>query len=90
MEYLGAFLRGHRAPGPARRSGGGDGSVGVVGAALLSAIWLIRERARTFDENALLRSKVADLGAALQRAEAMLNLRVARANNLWNSYWSKN
>lgn len=23
-------------------------------------------------------------------AQAMLNLRVARANNLWNSYWSKN
>jgi signal transduction histidine kinase len=53
-------------------------SVGVVGAALLSAIWLIRERARTFDENALLRGKVADLGAALQRAEAMLNLRDQR------------
>ena len=53
-------------------------SVGVVSAALLSAIWLIRERARTFDENTLLRGRVADLSAGLQRAEAMLNLRDQR------------
>jgi signal transduction histidine kinase len=53
-------------------------SVGVVSAALLSAVWLIRERARTFAENTLLRGRVADLNAALQRAEAMLNLRDQR------------
>jgi signal transduction histidine kinase len=53
-------------------------SVGVVGAALLSAVWLIRERARTFAENTLLRSRVADLNAALQRTQAMLNLRDQR------------
>src|SRR5262245_56818215 len=53
-------------------------SVGVVSAALLSAVWLIRERARTFAENTLLRGRVADLNAALQRTEAMLNLRDQR------------
>jgi signal transduction histidine kinase len=53
-------------------------SVGVFSAALLSAIWLIRERGRTFDENGLLRAKVADLGTALHRSEAMLNLRDQR------------
>src|SRR5436190_13436446 len=40
-------------------------SVGVISAALLSAVWLIRERARTFAENTLLRGRVADLNAAL-------------------------
>src|SRR5262245_41613334 len=53
-------------------------SVGVFSAALLSAIWLIRERGRTFDENGVLRAKVADLSTALQRSEAMLNLRDQR------------
>ena len=53
-------------------------TVGIVGAALLSAIWLIRERTRTFDENVLMRSKIADLNNALQRSEAMLNLRDQR------------
>ena len=38
---------------------------GVMGAALLSAIWLIRERARTASENRELRSRVADLNSAL-------------------------
>lgn len=63
-------------------------SIGVVGAALLSAIWLIRERRRTFEENALLRGKVADLGAALQRSEAMLNLRDQRVV-VWSSEHKK-
>ncbi len=53
-------------------------TIGVIGAALLSAIWLIRERARTSDENALLRARIAELGGSLQRAEAMLNLRDQR------------
>ncbi len=47
---------------------------GVTGAAMLSAIWLIRERGRTAAENAQLRGRVADLGAALHRAETLLNL----------------
>ena len=51
---------------------------GVLGAAMLSAIWLIRERTRIATENADLRSRVADLNAALQRSEALLNLRDQR------------
>jgi signal transduction histidine kinase len=58
--------------------------VGIIGAALLSAIWLIRERARTADENTLLRGKVAELNASLQRADAMLNLRDQRVV-VWGS-----
>ena len=52
--------------------------VGVMGAALLSAVVLIRERARIAAENVELRSRVADLNAALQRSEALLNLRDQR------------
>jgi signal transduction histidine kinase len=51
---------------------------GVMGAALLSAIFLIRERARTSAENLELRSRIADVNAALQRSEALLNLRDQR------------
>jgi len=53
-------------------------TVGVMASALLSAIFLIRERARTAAENAELRSRVADVNAALQRSEALLNLRDQR------------
>ena len=49
-----------------------------MGAALLSAIWLIRERARTSRKMSTLRARVADLNAALQRSEALLNLRDQR------------
>ncbi|MBZ9755432.1 PAS-domain containing protein [Mesorhizobium sp. ESP6-5] len=51
---------------------------GVMGAAFLSAIVLIRERARTSAENVELRSRVADISAALRRSEALLNLRDQR------------
>ncbi|MGE0503291.1 MAG: ATP-binding protein [Rhizobiaceae bacterium] len=51
---------------------------GVTGSALLSAVWLIRERARIAAENVGLRSRVADLGAALARAEALVNIRDQR------------
>ncbi len=51
---------------------------GVMGAALLSAVWLIRERARIASENTGLRARVADLAVSLQRSEAMLNLRDQR------------
>ncbi|SFK66356.1 Signal transduction histidine kinase [Mesorhizobium albiziae] len=51
---------------------------GVMGAALLSAIWLIRERGRTAAENVLLRARLADVNASLQRSEALLNLRDQR------------
>ena len=57
---------------------------GVMGAALLSAIFLIRERQRTAAENLELRGRVADLGASLQRSEALLNLRDQRVL-VWNS-----
>ncbi len=52
--------------------------VGVTGAAMLSAIMLIRERGRTAAENIEFRSRVAELDAALQRAEALLNLKDRR------------
>jgi signal transduction histidine kinase len=48
--------------------------VGAMGAALLSAGWLIRERGKIAGENQALREKVADLSAGLQRYEALLNL----------------
>jgi signal transduction histidine kinase len=57
--------------------------VGVMGAAMLSAIAMIRERARTAAENVELRVKVADLNAALRRSEALLNLRDQRLI-VWN------
>lgn len=52
--------------------------VGVIGAALVSAIFLIRERGRTSAENVELRSRIADLNAALQRTDALLNLKDQR------------
>ncbi len=56
---------------------------GVMGAALLSAIFLIRERAKTTSENVALRGKIADLNAAVQRSDALLNLRDLRVI-VWN------
>lgn len=61
---------------------------GVMGAALVSAIWLIRERARTAAENAALRAKVADLNMALSRTESLLNLRDQRLI-VWSADRSK-
>ncbi|WP_296737709.1 PAS domain-containing sensor histidine kinase [Mesorhizobium sp.] len=52
--------------------------VGVMGAALVSAIFLIRERAKTSAQNVQLRARIADINAALQRSEALLNLRDQR------------
>ena len=51
---------------------------GVMGTAMLSAIWVIRERARIADENTELKAKVADLNASLQRNDALLNLKDQR------------
>lgn len=48
---------------------------GVMGAALLSAVWLIRERARTAAENVELRTRVAELSTSLRRSDALLNLK---------------
>jgi signal transduction histidine kinase len=47
---------------------------GITGAAMLSAIWLIRERARTAAENLELRGRMSETATALQRAESLLNL----------------
>lgn len=52
--------------------------VGVLGSALVCALLLIRERGRIARENENLRAQVADLGADLQRAEALLSLRDQR------------
>ncbi len=51
---------------------------GVMGAAMLSAIWLIRERGRIAAENLVLRERIAELNAAVQRAEAMLTTKDQR------------
>ncbi|MCR4265699.1 PAS domain-containing sensor histidine kinase [Nitratireductor sp. ZSWI3] len=51
---------------------------GIMGAAFLSAIWLIRQRARIAAENLELRARVAELGGALGRSEALLNLKDQR------------
>jgi signal transduction histidine kinase len=57
--------------------------VGVMGAALVSAIVLMRERARSAAENVTLRAKVADLNGAIRRSEALLSLRDQRLI-VWN------
>ena len=46
--------------------------LGAMGAALLSAVWLIRERGKIAGENKNLRARVSDLSASLQRADALL------------------
>lgn len=51
---------------------------GVMLAAMLSAVWLIRERARIAADNLELRGKIAELTDGLQRSEALLNLKDQR------------
>src|SRR5690606_1717015 len=51
---------------------------GVMGAALLSAIALIRLRARSLAENTELKARVGELSSALARSEALLNLKDQR------------
>ncbi len=48
---------------------------GAMGSALVSAVWLIRERARIANENVELRGRIAELDTAVQRSDAFLNLR---------------
>jgi signal transduction histidine kinase len=45
--------------------------LGAMGAALLSAVWLIRERGKIAGENQVLRARVSDLTSSLQRADAL-------------------
>ena len=47
---------------------------GVMGSALVCAIWLIRERMRIAGENAELHGRIAELDTAVQRSDAFLNL----------------
>ncbi len=51
---------------------------GALLAAMLSAIWTIRDRGRIAAENLQLRGRIADLDAANERAEAFLQLRDQR------------
>ena len=51
---------------------------GVIGSALVCAIYLIRERGRISRQNTDLRAVIADLNASLQRSEGLLNLRDQR------------
>lgn len=51
---------------------------GVMGAALVSAIWLIRERGRIAADNLELRGRIAELNTSLQRSDALLNLKDQR------------
>ncbi|MGQ2907761.1 MAG: PAS-domain containing protein [Aliihoeflea sp.] len=51
---------------------------GVVSAAFISAFLLIRERGRIDRENQQLKARLADLGTALRRSDALLNLRDQR------------
>jgi signal transduction histidine kinase len=52
--------------------------LGIMGSAFLSAIWLIRERARIAQENLALRGRIAELNNALQRSEALLHMKDQR------------
>jgi signal transduction histidine kinase len=51
---------------------------GITCAAMMSAILMIRERARTAAENVQLRERVANIDGALQRSDALLNLKDQR------------
>ncbi len=52
--------------------------LGAMGAALLSAGWLIRDRSRIANENNELRFRFADLNLVAQRNEALLNMKDQR------------
>jgi signal transduction histidine kinase len=52
--------------------------LGITGAAMISAMLLIRERTRTAAENVELRERIAEQDNSLQRSEALLNLRDQR------------
>lgn len=51
---------------------------GVIGSALVCAVYLIIERARIARQNDELRARLADVNADLMRSEALLNLRDQR------------
>ncbi|WP_187969661.1 sensor histidine kinase [Aquibium microcysteis] len=57
---------------------------GVLGAALVSAVWLIRERGRIAAENLQLRERIAELNASVQRSDALASVRDQRTV-VWSS-----
>jgi signal transduction histidine kinase len=57
---------------------------GVLGAAFVSAIWLIRERRRIAAENLELRERIAELNAAVQRSDALASVKDQRTV-VWSS-----
>ena len=58
--------------------------IGAMGAALLAAVWLIRERGKMSGQNLALRSRIADLTAAVERSDALLSSRDSRIV-VWDS-----
>ncbi len=62
--------------------------LGAMGAAILSAVWLIRERGRMSTENKGLSARIADLTASVERADALLSSRDARIV-MWDSLSEK-
>ena len=61
---------------------------GAMGAALLAAVWLIRERGKTAEQNSALRGRIADLTADLERSDLLLASRDSRIA-VWDSANSK-
>ncbi|MBV2142063.1 PAS-domain containing protein [Falsochrobactrum sp. TDYN1] len=62
--------------------------VGALGAALLSAGWLIRDRSKISNENNKLHGKLLDLNLTAQRNEALLNLKDQRIV-VWDAHGAR-
>jgi len=62
--------------------------LGAMGAALLSAGWLIRDRSKIANENNELRSRLSDMGLAAQRNDALLNLKDQRIV-VWDAHGAR-
>jgi signal transduction histidine kinase/PAS domain-containing protein len=58
--------------------------IGAMGAALLAAVWLIRERGKMSGQNLALRSRIADLTVAIERSDVLLSSRDCRIV-VWDS-----
>ena len=61
---------------------------GAMGAALLAAVWMIRERGKMVVQNTALRGRIADLTADLERADLLLSSRDSRVA-VWDSATGK-
>ena len=58
--------------------------VGAMGAALLSAGWLIRDRAKVAAENEDLKARLAELNRSVQRSDALIDVKEQRIV-IWNN-----